>query len=95
MTLNYKAMGEMIMTSREQAMYGMSTEQIKEQYMESFTATQCGLEMVVMGIMSDCQEMLAIENPISGRAAAMDYVRKQMNVAKFILCEMMDQKETA
>lgn len=95
MTLNYKAMGEMIMTSREQAMYGMSTDAICTQYMESFTATQCGLEMVVMGIMSDCQEMLAIENPISGRAAAMEYVRKQMNVAKFILCEMRDQRETA
>ena len=94
MALNYKAMGEMIMTSREQAMYGMSTDAIRTQYMESFTATQCGLEMVVMGIMSDCQEMLALEHPISGRAAAMEYVRKQMNVAKFILCEMMDQKES-
>lgn len=83
------------MNSREQAMYGMSTDAIRTQYMESFTATQCGLEMVVMGIMSDCQEMLAIENPLSGRASAIEYVRKQMNVAKFILCEMMDQKETA
>jgi hypothetical protein len=82
------------MNSREQAMYGMSTDAIRTQYMESFTATQCGLEMVVMGIMSDCQEMLALEHPISGRAAAMEYVRKQMNVAKFILCEMMDQKES-
>ena len=83
------------MTEFETKCYGMSEADIRSQYMESFTARCSGLEMVVMGIMSDCQEMLAIENPLSGRAAAMDYVRKQMNVAKFILCEMMDQKETA
>ena len=46
MTLNYKAMGEMIMTSREQAMYGMSTDAIRTQYMESFTAKHSGLKMV-------------------------------------------------
>ena len=90
MTLNYKAMGEMIMTSREEAMYGMSTEQIREQYMAIGRMT--GLEMVVAGILSDCQELLA-HMPKDIAPIGRDRVRKQLNVAKFVLFEMMDQKE--
>jgi hypothetical protein len=90
MTLNYKAMGEMIMTSREEAMYGMSTEDIKEQYMAIGRMT--GLEMVVAGILSDCQELLA-HMPKDIAPIGRDRVRKQLNVAKFVLFEMMDQKE--
>ena len=75
------------MTERELAMFGMSTEDIREDYMESLTARLSGLEMVVMGILSDCQELGAM-----GRTEA---VRKQLNVAKFILSEMMDRKEVA
>ena len=90
MTLNYKAMGEMIMTSREEAMYGMSTEDIKEQYMAIGRMT--GLEMVVAGILSDCQELLA-HMPKDMAPIGRDRVRKQLNVAKFVLFEMMDEKE--
>ena len=73
----------------EQAVYGMSVADIKEQYINSITARFSGLEMVVMGILSDCQEMMAMgTGPLS-----VDYVRKQMNVAKFILCEMQDRRE--
>ena len=43
--------------------------------------------MFGMGILSDCQELGAM-----GRTEA---VRKQLNVAKFILSEMMDRKEVA
>ena len=93
MALNYKAMGEMIMTSKEQAMYGMSTEDIKEQYMDSITAKCSGLEMVVAGILSDAQELLAYTNTASYQSSE-EVVRKQLNVAKFILFEMMDQKES-
>jgi hypothetical protein len=78
------------MTEREMAMFGMSTEDIREEYMESLTARLSGLEMVVMGILSDCQELLSADTP---RSKAM--VRKQLNVAKFILSEMMDRKEVA
>ena len=77
------------MTEFETKCYGMSTEDIRTQYMESLTARFSGLEMVVMGIMSDCQEMLAM----GAGPRAVEHVRKQMNVAKFILSEMMDQKE--
>ena len=93
MALNYKAMGEMIMTSKEQAMYGMSTEDIKEQYMDSITAKCSGLEMVVAGILSDAQELLSYTNTASYQSSE-EVVRKQLNVAKFILFEMMDQKES-
>ena len=75
------------MTEFEQNCYGMSTEDIREQYMQSITARLSGLEMVVMGILSDAQELAAM-----GQSAA---TRKQMNIAKFILSEMMDARQTA
>lgn len=78
------------MTDFETKCYGMSTEDIRDQYMNSLTAKFSGLEMVVMGIMSDCQEMLAM----GAGPRAVEHVRKQMNVAKFILSEMMEAKET-
>jgi len=78
------------MTSREEAMYGMSTEDIKEQYMAIGRMT--GLEMVVAGILSDCQELLA-HMPRDMAPIGRDRVRKQLNVAKFVLFEMMDEKE--
>lgn len=75
------------MTEKERLIYGMSTEDIREEYMESLTAHLSGLEMVVAGVLSDCQELLAM-----GRT---EDVRKQLNVAKFVLFEMMKSKETA
>ncbi len=79
------------MTEFETNCYGMSVQDIREQYMESITARCSGLEMVVMGIMSDCQEMLAM----GAGPRSVEYVRKQMNIAKFILCEMQDAKQAA
>ena len=70
------------MTEFESKCYGMSAEDIREEYMESLTAKLSGLEMVVMGILSDAQELAAM-----GRD-----VRKQLNIAKFILSEMMEAK---
>ena len=77
------------MTEFEQKCYGMSESDIRVQYMESITARISGLEMVVMGILSDQQEMLAM----GAGPNSVEYVRKQLNVAKFILSEMMDSKE--
>jgi hypothetical protein len=71
--------------NREINIYGMTEQEIRTQYMESITAKFSGLEMVVMGILSDCQELGAMDRT--------EAVRKQLNVAKFILSEMMDQKE--
>ena len=72
------------MTNFETQCYGMTEQAIREQYMDSITAKFSGLEMVVMGVLSDAQELLAM-----GRNEAS---RKQMNIAKFILSEMMDAK---
>jgi len=84
------------MTEFEQKCYGMSQADIREQYMESLTARFSGLEMVVMGIMSDCQEMTAYPYAAeANRVSAAENVRKQLNIAKFILGEMMEAKESA
>ena len=72
------------MTEFETKCYGMSEQEIRTQYMESITAKFSGLEMVVMSVLSDAQELLAM-----GRN---EDSRKQMNIAKFILSEMMEQK---
>ena len=98
MTLNYKAMGEMITSNetykREMNMYGMTTDDIKEQYMESITAKCSGLEMVVAGILSDVQELTAYQHAADVNSkATKELIRKQLNVAKYIIFEMMDQKE--
>jgi hypothetical protein len=74
------------MTEFESQCFGISKEDIREQYMESITARLSGLEMVVMGILSDAQELAAM-----GQSAA---TRKQLNIAKYILSEMMEAKET-
>lgn len=79
------------MTEFEMNCYGMSEADIREEYMNSLTARLSGLEMVVMSILSDCQELMA--NGAS--ELRVETVRKQMNVAKFILSEMMEAKTVA
>ena len=79
------------MTEFESKCYGITEQEIREQYMQSITAKCSGLEMVVMGIMSDCQEMLSMGTG----PRSVEYVRKQMNIAKFILSEMMDARVPA
>ena len=82
---------DVMITDFEKQCYGMSQEDIRKQYINSFTAQRCGQEMVVMSILSDCQEMLAM----GAGANSVEFVRKQMNVAKFILSEMMQDREAA
>ena len=76
------------MTEFESKCYGMTEQAIREQYMQSFTAQRCGLEMVVMGLLSDAQELQTF-----GHAQALDQSRKNMNIAKFILSEMIDRRD--
>jgi len=79
----------------ENKMYGMSAADIRSQYMESLTARLSGQEMVVMSILSDCQELLNGLSVVDARdARGQEMIRKQLNVAKFILCEMQDAKES-
>ena len=80
---------------REMNMYGMTTDDIKEQYMDSITAKLSGLEMVVAGILSDVQELTAYQHAADVNSkATKELIRRQLNVAKFVLFEMMDQRET-
>ncbi len=86
------------MTEFEARCYGMTEDEIRDEYMNSITARLSGMEMVVMSILSDCQELIAMgtqmENGtvvVSPRAA--EQARKNMNIAKFILSEMMDQND--
>lgn len=74
------------MTEFETNCYGMSEETIREEYMNSITARLTGLEMVVMGILSDVQHMQDADY------FSKEDIRKQLNVAKFILGEIMDAK---
>jgi hypothetical protein len=76
----------------EVKMYGMTEQQIREQYMNGITAKHLGLEMVIAGIMSDCQEMIAMKNPTIGSPFTDELIRCNLNIAKFILFEMMDEK---
>ena len=72
------------MTEFEKNCYGMTESDIREEYMNSITAKCCGLEMVVMGILSDCQELLNFHGNTK------EQIRKQLNVAKFIISEMKE-----
>jgi len=78
------------MTEFEKNCYGMSTEDIRVQYMQSITAKFSGMEMVVMSLLSDAQELQTF-----GHAQALDQSRKNMNIAKYILSEMLEQREAA
>ena len=73
------------MTEFEKNCYGMTEVAIQEQYMQSITAKLSGLEMVVMGMLSDVQHM-------QEHGFNKEDIRKQLNRAKFILAEMMDAK---
>jgi len=76
------------MTDFERNCYGMTTDDIRKQYMNGLTARLSGLEMVVMGMLSDCQHMVEHDfNP--------EDIRQILNRAKFILGEMMEAKQSA
>ena len=75
------------MTEFEKNCYGMSTEDIREEYMNSLTARLSGLEMVAMSVLSDAQELMTF-----GHEQANDQARKNINIAKFILSEMMESR---
>lgn len=73
-------------SARERKMYGMSVKDIDAQYVNSITARLSGLEMVVMGMLSDVQHMQEYN-------FNKEDIRQMLNRAKYILCVMQDQKE--
>jgi hypothetical protein len=68
-------------------MFGMTKQDIQDQYINSLTARLSGLEIVIAGILSDCQELQTF-----GRDTK-EQIRTQLNVAKYILFEMQDRRE--
>lgn len=78
--------------SKELQCYGVTVEDIEDQYMNSITAKVSGLEMVVASILSDCQEMIQMKNPEIPHPRVDESIRKNLNVAKYILFKMMDAK---
>jgi hypothetical protein len=79
----------MKMTEFENKCYGISEETIRKEYMGSITARLSGLEMVAMGVLSDAQELMSF-----GNDQATDQARKNINIAKFIMSEMMEARMT-
>lgn len=74
-------------TNQQLNVYGMTEQDIREEYIDSLTTRLSGIEMTIAGILSDAQELLAMGH--------YDAARKQMNVAKFILFDMQDNKAKA
>lgn len=68
-------------------MFGMTKQAIQDQYINTLTARLSGLEIVIAGILSDCQELQTF-----GRDTK-EQIRTQLNVAKYILFEMQDRRE--
>ena len=75
------------MTEFESKCYGISVADIERLYMQSITARMSGLEMVAMSVLSDAQELLTF-----GHAQATDQARKNINIAKYILSNMMEDR---
>jgi hypothetical protein len=82
---------EQKMTEFEKQCYGITEADIRTHYMEGLAARHAGLEMVVMSILSDCQELQSFG--LGGKTAT-DQVRKNLNIAKYILSEMLETKST-
>jgi hypothetical protein len=76
------------MTEFEKNCYGMTEQNIRDQYMIGDSRLS-SLEMVAMVVLSDAQELMTF-----GHDQATDQARKNINIAKFILSEMMEAKET-
>ena len=75
------------MTEFEKQCYGMSQADIEQQYCKGLTARLSGLEMVAMSVLSDAQELMSF-----GHEQATDQARKNINIAKYILSKLLEEK---
>ena len=71
-------------TNVEQSMYGCDIEAFKTSIRESITYRYTGGNMVVAGLMSDAQELMAMGH--------VEAARQMLNRAKAILFDIMDGK---
>lgn len=87
---------EMSKKEREERMYGCTVADLREDVEQSITYKMAGPAMVAMGMLSDCQEMLAQQNPTIPSPHANEWVRQALNRAKWVMSTyMMDMKEAA
>jgi hypothetical protein len=70
-------------TERNIAMYGVENiDEFIDSITDSFTYRGCGADMIVAGLMSDAQELMAHED--------VEGARKTLNRAKAVLFKIMD-----
>jgi hypothetical protein len=79
-TSTYAALSDQ--QKREVGMYGCTEAQMREAVESSITFRLSGPEMVVAGMMSDAQEMMAFEQPDFN---VIEDQRQLLNRAKFVL----------
>ena len=75
------------MTEFEKQCYGMSQADIEQEYCNGLTARLSGLEMVAMSVLSDAQELMSCNT-----AQTQNQARQQINIAKYILSNMMEDR---
>jgi hypothetical protein len=73
--------------SVSQQMFGCDIERFANRIVDSGQYQRCGGLTIVMGMLSDCQEMLGIEGD---NGQSKESIRQALNRAKFLLAEMQD-----
>jgi hypothetical protein len=84
------AVGRNIQRDREIAMYGLTEADMRENIESSITFRTSGPAMIVAGMMSDAQEMMAYEKP---SFATIEAQRQLLNRAKWALFEYIMDRE--
>jgi len=94
MSLRYDTLGEIITQNeqekREVRMYGVTEAGMREAVESSITFKFSGPAMVVAGMMSDAQEMMAYEQPDFN---TIEDQRQLLNRAKFVLFTYIMDKQ--
>ena len=81
------AVGRNMQQEREISMYGVTEAELRTSIESSITFKLSGPMMIVAGMMSDAQEMMAYEQPDFRTIEAQ---RQLLNRAKWVLFEYMD-----
>ncbi len=84
------AVGRDMQRQREIGMYGITEADMRENIESSITFRTSGPAMIVAGMMSDAQEMMAYEKPDFRTVEAQ---RQLLNRAKFVLFEYIMDRE--
>ena len=86
------AVGNDMQRQRQINMYGCTEQDLRDSVESSITFKTSGATMIVAGMMSDAQEMMAYEQPDFN---TIEDQRQLINRAKFVLFTYIMDKETA